>query len=309
RWPVALDWIWKFWVELPPSYRYNRMYRCYEELYVNRDCSGVAFEGIRAEDILPELMNRFEFEYFFGFGNVVDPFLDRVFGPHFDVAKDWDRDFIDRVHAKDQELLAAGEIPPTHMLAVLCLPGEAGEARQNLSPEACLEARAKASAPALRPESAYAIAYGGAEEVRAMAAIAVEYEEYCERARAIISKVSAEVEQQSGWGVELKGQLETSEARVIALQQEVAERNQWALEREGIVRRAEVELGSLRQEVEEYAALRLRLEQDLKERTAWALELDREIGDYKARQAELAAELAEVAWLVKLRRGIARFFT
>jgi hypothetical protein len=55
--------------------------------------------------------------------------------------------------------------------------------------------------------------------------------------------------------------------------------------------------------------LRLRLEQDLKERTAWALELDREIGDYKTRQAELAAKLAEVAWLVKLRRAIRRFFT
>ena len=309
RWPVALEWIWKFWVELPPSYRYNRVYRCYEELYVDRDCSGLAFEGIRAEDILPELLKRFEFEYFFGFGNVVDPFVDRVFGPHFDVTKDWDRDFIDRVHAKDQELLAAGKIPPTHMLAVLRHPGEAREIRQNLSPVACLAARAKASGTALKPMNAYAVAYEGAEQVRAMAAIAVEYEEYCERARAIITKVSAEVEQQSSWGVELKGQLEASEARVIALQQEVAERNQWALEREGIVGRAEVELGSLRQELEEYAALRLRLEQDLKERTAWALELDREIGDYKTRQAELAAKLAEVAWLVKLRRAIRRFFT
>lgn len=309
RWPLALEWIWKFWAELPPSYRYNRIYRCYEELYVDRDCSGLAFEGIRAEDILPELMKRFEFEYFFGFGNVVDPFVDRVFGPHFDVAKDWDRNFIDRVHAKDQEMLAAGEIPPTHMLAVLRHAGEAGEMRQNLSPAACLGARAKASTEALRPESAYVVAYEGAEEVRAMAAIAVEYEGYCERARAIITKVSAEVEQQSSWGVELKGQLEASEARVIALQQEVAERNQWALETEGIVGRAEVELGSLRREIEEYSALRLRLEQDLKERTAWALELDREIGDYKVRQAELSGELAEVAWLVKLRRGIARFFT
>lgn len=309
RWPVALEWIWKFWIELPPSYRYNRMYRCYEELYVDRDCSGLAFEGIRAEDILPELLKRFEFEYFFGFGNVVDPFVDRVFGPNFDVAKDWDRDFIDRVHAKDQELLAAGAIPPTHMLAVLCRPGEAVEVRRNLSPTACMAAREKASAQALKPERAYSVAYEGAEEVRAMAAIAAEYEEYCERARAIITKVSAEVERQSGWGVELKGQLEASEARVIALQKEVAERNQWALDTEGIVRRAEVELGSLRQEVEEYEALRLRLEKDLKERTAWALELDREIGDYKARQAELAAELSEVAWLVKLRRGIARLFT
>ena len=309
RWPVALEWIWKFWAELPPSYRYNRIYRCYEELYVDRDCSGLAFEGIRAEDILPELLKRFEFEYFFGFGNVVDPFVDRVFGPHFDVTKDWDRDFIDRVHAKDQELLAAGEIPPTHMLAVLRHPGEAREIRQNLSPAACVAARAKASGTALKPESAYAVAYEGAEQVRAMAAIAVEYEEYCERARAIITKVSAEVEQQSSWGVELKGQLEASEARVIALQHEVAERNQWALETEESVGRAGVELGSLRQELEEHAELRLRLEQDLKERTAWALELDREIGDYKARQAELARELAEVAWLVKLRRGIARLFT
>lgn len=312
RWPVALHWIWQFWRELPPSYRYNRMYRCYEELYVDRDCSGVAFEGIRAEDILPLLLQRFEFEFFFGFGNVIDPFVDRVFGPNFDAGKTWDRDFVDRVHAKDQELIEAAEIPPTHMLAVLCHPGEATEKRQNLAPEECLKVRTKTQVATVRPESAYGFAIeelDPSREILSLAAIAVEYEEYCEVARGIISKVSDEVEQQSRWGLELKGQLEASETRVVALQHEVAERNQWALDTEGIVHRAEIELGSLRGEVAEWTTLAERLKQELDQRTAWALELDREIGDYKAHQAELVAELAEVAWLVKLRRGVGKFFT
>ena len=45
-----------------------------------------SFEGIRAQDILPLLVERFTFDEFIGFGNVIDPFVDRSFGPNFDIA-------------------------------------------------------------------------------------------------------------------------------------------------------------------------------------------------------------------------------
>ena len=58
----------------------------------------------------------------------VDPFVERSFGPNFSVDREWDRDFIDRVHARDEQEIAAGRIKPTHMFAVM-RTGALGESR------------------------------------------------------------------------------------------------------------------------------------------------------------------------------------
>jgi SAM-dependent methyltransferase len=118
-WPEALEIVHEFWRRLPERYRYNNALRRYEELYENWDCSFESFEGIRAQDILPLLLEFFHFEFFFGCGNVIDPFVGRAFGHNFDVDRPWDREFIDRVHRRDQQEMAAGRIKPTHMLAVV----------------------------------------------------------------------------------------------------------------------------------------------------------------------------------------------
>ncbi|MEO6076074.1 MAG: class I SAM-dependent methyltransferase [Dokdonella sp.] len=119
RWPEALTIVQQFWKELPKAYRYNRQLRRQEKKFGNWDCAGEGFEGIRAQDILPLMVERFGFDFFLGYGNLVDPFIDRGFGPNFDAEKDWDRNFIDRVHARDEDEILAGRIQPTHMLAVL----------------------------------------------------------------------------------------------------------------------------------------------------------------------------------------------
>jgi hypothetical protein len=121
RWPEALRMIGEFWRQLPPSYRFNHQLRRYEEQFENFDCSHVGFEGIRAQDILPLLCQNFQFESFLGYGNLIDPFIDRSFGPNFDASKDWDRQFIDRVHARDEQGLASGELKPTQMIGSLQL--------------------------------------------------------------------------------------------------------------------------------------------------------------------------------------------
>lgn len=119
RWPEALEAIQNFWRELPESYRYNRQLDRYEDVFDDWDCSQESFEGIRAQDILPLLLERFDFELFIGFANVVDVFVDRSFGHNFDADAEWDRAFIDRLHAFDERGLAAGTLTPTHMMAVL----------------------------------------------------------------------------------------------------------------------------------------------------------------------------------------------
>lgn len=119
RWPEALEIVQKFWEELPETYRYNRQLNRYEEQFMNWDCAQESFEGIRAQDILPLLVDRFDFETFIGFTNVTNIFVDRGFGHNFDPEGDWDRAFIDRVHATDEANILSGHLKPTQMLAVM----------------------------------------------------------------------------------------------------------------------------------------------------------------------------------------------
>jgi SAM-dependent methyltransferase len=119
RWPEAATIVREFWRELPESYRYNVQLRRQEHEFLDWDCSQEGFEGVHAQDILPQLIKRFDFEFFIGFANVIDPFIDRSFGHHFDAESAADRAFIDRIHARDEEEILAGRIKPTHMLAVM----------------------------------------------------------------------------------------------------------------------------------------------------------------------------------------------
>ncbi|HEY0233112.1 MAG TPA: class I SAM-dependent methyltransferase, partial [Dokdonella sp.] len=148
RWPEALHEVGNFWNELPSNYRYNRQLERHEPMYENWDCSTEGFEGIRAQDILPLLLERFDFRVFIGFGNLVDVFIDRSFGHNFDAAQTWDRAFIDRVHAFDEHGFAQGTLKPTHMMAVMTgEPGAVHECARGLS------ARASVRDPAAEPRN------------------------------------------------------------------------------------------------------------------------------------------------------------
>lgn len=119
RWPEAMKIVHEYWRELPDSYRWNRQLKRHEALHENWDCSTEGFEGIRAQDVLPLLIERFDFELFLPYGNLIDPFVDRGFGGHFDAESCTDRDLIDRIHARDMAEIQAGTITPTHLIAVM----------------------------------------------------------------------------------------------------------------------------------------------------------------------------------------------
>lgn len=139
RWPEALAILQEFWREMPESNRYNLQLRRQEHEFLNWDCAVEGFEGIRAQDILPLLIDRFGFKFFLAFGNLVTPFVDRSFGHHFDANGAWDRDFIDRVHARDQAEIEAGRIKPTHMMAVMTNDRNiAPRVYKHLTPQFCV---------------------------------------------------------------------------------------------------------------------------------------------------------------------------
>jgi SAM-dependent methyltransferase len=121
RWPEALSIVEEYWRELPERYRFNCQIRRQESDFVNWDCSSEGFEGIRAQDILPLLIERFDFDFFAAFANIVDPFIDRTFGHNFDPAQDWDRAFVQRIEARDRAEILRGNIKPTHVVAAMCV--------------------------------------------------------------------------------------------------------------------------------------------------------------------------------------------
>jgi len=90
----------------------------FEERYENWDCIKEGFEGIRAQDVLSLITERFQCEKFIRFGNFIDIFVDRCFGHNFDIDLEWDRSLIDRVHMEDEACINVGTISPTHMIGI-----------------------------------------------------------------------------------------------------------------------------------------------------------------------------------------------
>lgn len=119
RWPEARVIIEQLWSEIPDSYRFNHQLKRHESLFEDWDCSNEGFEGVRSQDILPLLLENFYFRFFYGFCNVISPFIDRGFGHNFDLKNDWDKSFIDRVHAIDEAGFLDGSLKPTQILAVM----------------------------------------------------------------------------------------------------------------------------------------------------------------------------------------------
>jgi SAM-dependent methyltransferase len=120
RWPEALMIVNELWKKLPNKYKYNHQLKHFEIEYDNWNCSKKGFEGIRAQDVLPLLINsKFNFDLFIAFSNAINIFVDRSFGPNFDPNNKWDRLFIDKVHYLDQQYIEKGIIKPTQMIAAL----------------------------------------------------------------------------------------------------------------------------------------------------------------------------------------------
>jgi SAM-dependent methyltransferase len=118
-WPEALRIVRRLWRELPDRCKYHHQLRALHRRFVNWDCAAASNEGIRAQDILPLLLQRFHFEVFCAFANVISVFVDRGYGHNFDVDDPHDRAFIDRVAALDDRAIDDGRLKPTQMVAAL----------------------------------------------------------------------------------------------------------------------------------------------------------------------------------------------
>ena len=140
-WPEALEEFLVFWRELAPRQRYDRVLRRRCDEYINYNHADVGFEGIRAQDILPLLVERFGFAVFAPYACIALPLVERRFGANFDPANRADRAFVDRLAQRDQALLDAGRLKPTQLIAALHKqPVAATRSTTHFSPAACIRA-------------------------------------------------------------------------------------------------------------------------------------------------------------------------
>lgn len=119
RYPEALSVVDMLWDMIPDHYKFNHQFKKHHSEFVNWNCAQKGFEGVRAQDILPLLIERFSFEKFLAYGNIIDPFVERGYGHNLDVNSNTDVRFIDFVQRLNELLIDIGYITPTMMDGVL----------------------------------------------------------------------------------------------------------------------------------------------------------------------------------------------
>jgi SAM-dependent methyltransferase len=140
RWPEIRPVLDSLWKVLPEKYKYNHSFQTQDsETYADFDCSTTGFEGIRAQDILPLLIERFHFKKFAAYAQVSELWIERGYGPNLSPDREEDRAFIDKLVALDEVLFDLGIVKPLRMSTVMCKnPVGKTLAYKNWTPEFCV---------------------------------------------------------------------------------------------------------------------------------------------------------------------------
>ncbi|WP_165222115.1 class I SAM-dependent methyltransferase [Affinirhizobium pseudoryzae] len=119
RWPEAKVFVDLIWPLLSDTQKIHTQLRRFNEKFIDHDCSlgGDDFEGIRAQDILPLILQRFMPHKFICSGGIIDLFVDRGFGHGFDRGNESDMALIHLIAGINDVLLDAGVITPTWTMA------------------------------------------------------------------------------------------------------------------------------------------------------------------------------------------------
>ncbi len=150
RWPEALEIIQGLWRFIPDRYKMNHQLKRFEKEYDNWDCAKTGFEGIRAQDILRLLVEKFGFRNFLGFGNLPDIFIERGFGHNLSPDNPQDTAFIDFLEQLNSLLIDLSYLKPTMIYAVMTRSGLtnlAPRCHRHWTPEFCVRAGPPARGP------------------------------------------------------------------------------------------------------------------------------------------------------------------
>jgi len=121
RWPETRVFLQSIWPLLSVEQRYHCQIKRYSAEFIDHDCSTDGSEGIRSQDILHLLLERFYPAAFLGAGGFVDILTDRGYGHGFDMALPQDAALIRYVSDLNEILLDANVIKPTIMFGHFAL--------------------------------------------------------------------------------------------------------------------------------------------------------------------------------------------
>ncbi|WP_167285103.1 class I SAM-dependent methyltransferase [Marilutibacter alkalisoli] len=125
-WPSVSERVQAVWEKLSPDRQFDRYFSARKRRYISVDHSAYSNEGIRAQDVVCELVKHFDFELFLTYGGAVMPFVERRVGFNFDPENSDDRAFIDQVADADNAAIDSGVYPASNMIAVLRHAGMGG---------------------------------------------------------------------------------------------------------------------------------------------------------------------------------------
>lgn len=137
-WPECHELIDQIWHEMPRRYRYSHRQQRFLDTVPNQDHSQHSFEGIRAQDILPLMIERLSFSHFYAFGGITEKFLNRALGPNFSVDNEDDIAFVNALELLNDTAIKGGIIKPTVMLARASVVPCELNSWENRTPERCV---------------------------------------------------------------------------------------------------------------------------------------------------------------------------
>jgi hypothetical protein len=134
-WPEAKEIVDEIWHDMPDRYKFDRRKKLHCDHFPNTDFSTSGFEGIRSQDILPLINDRFSYSAFYAFGGIVERFINRSFGPNYSKHDQDDTDFVRKLQIINDDLLDSRKITPTQVCAYFTKNGVDGRHWLNRTPE------------------------------------------------------------------------------------------------------------------------------------------------------------------------------
>ena len=137
-WPECRELVDRVWAEMPRRYRYSHRQQRFLDAFPDKDYSQKSSEGIRAQDVLPLMLERFSFLRFYAHGGITEKIVNRALGPNYDLANEDDLAFVHMLQVLNDSAIDGGIIKPTQMLAHVSVKPRKLTCWRNRTPEHCL---------------------------------------------------------------------------------------------------------------------------------------------------------------------------
>ena len=135
-WPSVDTVVQTAWGKLSTDQKFDAYFGKSMHSYRSVNHAAYSNEGVKAQEVVEQLLRHFDFELFLTYGAAIIPFVERRIGFNFSTENPEARSLVDSIALSDQENISAAKYPASNMLALLRKKGFAGErVHDPISPE------------------------------------------------------------------------------------------------------------------------------------------------------------------------------